>query len=196
MVSRMNLSESGWFLLFICDSKNYIYTLNVHCVKPAVKKKKSVRFGTPLSPEVFDKTLPPSTPLRKGGTPAQTPTPGGGLKLRSALKTPQTSDSNGPGADPCSPSMMGASPPLVRLGRKSEAADGEEEEVVDWLLAFSLPALQISGWIQCGRRLCWFFEFFLFECFQIVFPSTQETDSEAPDAGLTSILHPLELQPL
>ncbi|CAG09716.1 unnamed protein product, partial [Tetraodon nigroviridis] len=34
------------------------------------QKKKSVRFGTPLSPEVFDKTLPASTPLRKGGTPA------------------------------------------------------------------------------------------------------------------------------
>lgn len=89
-----------------------------------------MRFGTPLSPEVFDHTLPASTPLRKGATPARAQTPGGGLKLRSALKMPQTSDCDmpEPGGDPCSPSMMGASPPLLRLGRKSEAADGEEEE--------------------------------------------------------------------
>ncbi|XP_053574087.1 cell division cycle-associated protein 2 [Bombina bombina] len=32
-------------------------------------KKKRVTFGKELSPEVFDKTLPPNTPLQRGGTP-------------------------------------------------------------------------------------------------------------------------------
>ncbi|KAM4675162.1 cell division cycle-associated protein 2 [Discoglossus pictus] len=43
-------------------------------------KRKRVTFGRELSPEVFDKTLPPNTPLRRGGTPynhrsADRPTP-------------------------------------------------------------------------------------------------------------------------
>lgn len=95
--------------------------------KPAVKKK-SVRFGGPLSPEVFDKTMPPSTPLRKGATPAQTPTPGGGSALRSALKTPQMCDSDVSNAspEPCSPFMFGRS-----LLLETNAADSEEEAKVD-----------------------------------------------------------------
>ncbi|KAJ3604416.1 hypothetical protein NHX12_029157 [Muraenolepis orangiensis] len=54
-------------------------------------KKKRVRFGGPLSPELFDKSLPPSTPLQKGRTPGhpQTPSLGLGSGLRSLLKTPQ-----------------------------------------------------------------------------------------------------------
>ncbi|XP_029685891.1 cell division cycle-associated protein 2 isoform X8 [Takifugu rubripes] len=99
-------------------------------VKPPVKKK-SVHFGSPLSPEVFDKTMPPSTPLRKGATPAQALTPGGSAMLRSALKTPQMSDSDVSHAspDPCSPFMLGASPLLEASGThmQSAAADGEEE---------------------------------------------------------------------
>ncbi|XP_056889648.1 cell division cycle-associated protein 2 isoform X10 [Takifugu flavidus] len=99
-------------------------------VKPPVKKK-SVHFGSPLSPEVFDKTMPPSTPLRKGATPAQALTPGGGATLRSALKTPQMSDSDVSHAspDPCSPFMLGASPLLEasETHMQSAAADGEEE---------------------------------------------------------------------
>ncbi|XP_068130825.1 LOW QUALITY PROTEIN: cell division cycle-associated protein 2 [Hyperolius riggenbachi] len=35
----------------------------------SVKKKKRVTFGRDLSPELFDKTLPANTPLRKGSTP-------------------------------------------------------------------------------------------------------------------------------
>ncbi|TKS77962.1 Cell division cycle-associated protein 2 [Collichthys lucidus] len=84
--------------------------------KSTVKiKKKSVRFGGPLSPEFFDKNLPPSTPLQKGGTPARAPTPGGSLKLRSLLKTPQRSESQTPQTQPdlCSPSAFGASPTLT-----------------------------------------------------------------------------------
>ncbi|XP_029685890.1 cell division cycle-associated protein 2 isoform X7 [Takifugu rubripes] len=100
-------------------------------VKPPAVKKKSVHFGSPLSPEVFDKTMPPSTPLRKGATPAQALTPGGSAMLRSALKTPQMSDSDVSHAspDPCSPFMLGASPLLEASGThmQSAAADGEEE---------------------------------------------------------------------
>ncbi|KAG8011696.1 Cell division cycle-associated protein 2, partial [Nibea albiflora] len=84
--------------------------------KSTVKiKKKSVRFGGPLSPEFFDKNLPPSTPLQKGGTPARAPTPGGSLKLRSLLKTPQRSESQTPQTQPdlCSPTVFGASPTLA-----------------------------------------------------------------------------------
>lgn len=33
--------------------------------------RKRISFGPTLSPELFDKTLPPSTPLRKGTTPAR-----------------------------------------------------------------------------------------------------------------------------
>ncbi|KAL0979210.1 hypothetical protein UPYG_G00182180 [Umbra pygmaea] len=72
-------------------------------------KKKQVRFGVLLPPELFDKSLPPSTPLRKGGTPARVLTPNS--QLRSLLKTPQRT----PLAQPqfCSPSLYGASPKLT-----------------------------------------------------------------------------------
>ncbi|KFO71598.1 Cell division cycle-associated protein 2, partial [Cuculus canorus] len=33
------------------------------------KPKKRVTFGEVLSPEIFDQTLPASTPLHKGATP-------------------------------------------------------------------------------------------------------------------------------
>uniref|UniRef100_A0A8B9TRQ9 PP1-binding domain-containing protein n=1 Tax=Anas platyrhynchos TaxID=8839 RepID=A0A8B9TRQ9_ANAPL len=36
-------------------------------------KKKKVTFGEDLSPEIFDKTLPANTPLRKGATPGRHP---------------------------------------------------------------------------------------------------------------------------
>uniref|UniRef100_A0A668ARS0 PP1-binding domain-containing protein n=1 Tax=Myripristis murdjan TaxID=586833 RepID=A0A668ARS0_9TELE len=96
-----------------------------------LKKKKQVRFGGPLSPEFFDKNLPPSTPLQKGSTPARAPTPGEGFQLRSVLKTPQMSE-------PCpslaqlnlsSPSVFGASPTLAmpRSGRKQ--AVGEDARI-------------------------------------------------------------------
>ncbi|XP_029959822.1 cell division cycle-associated protein 2 isoform X1 [Salarias fasciatus] len=74
-------------------------------------RRKKVRFGAPLSPEVFDKNLPPDTPLRKGSTPARPATPGGSLQLRSALKTPQRSASRTPQSQPSLGSPdFGASP--------------------------------------------------------------------------------------
>lgn len=102
--------------------------------KSTVKsKKKSVRFGGPLSPEFFDKNLPPSTPLHKGGTPARAPTPGGSLKLRSVLKTPQRSDSQTPQAQPDlgSPSVFGASPILKVLRTCRMQSMGEDSEEKD-----------------------------------------------------------------
>ncbi|XP_040202041.1 cell division cycle-associated protein 2 isoform X2 [Rana temporaria] len=44
-------------------------TLFKKTVNDSVKKKKSVTFGKQLSPELFDKSLPANTPLRKGSTP-------------------------------------------------------------------------------------------------------------------------------
>lgn len=104
--------------------------------KPTVgNKKKSVRFGGPLSPEFFDKNLPPSTPLQKGGTPARAPTPGGNLNLRSVLKTPQRSDMETTQAQPdlSSPTVFGASPTLkmpqnhrmIPVGEDSEETEGK-----------------------------------------------------------------------
>lgn len=95
-------------------------------------KKKSVRFGGPLSPEFFDKDLPPSTPLQKGGTPARAPTPGGSVKMRSVLKTPQRSQSQRPQSQPdlSSPTVFGASPTLKmpRIGRMQPVGEDSEEK--------------------------------------------------------------------
>ncbi|XP_017270027.1 cell division cycle-associated protein 2 isoform X3 [Kryptolebias marmoratus] len=94
----------------------------------AAKKKKQVRFGGPLSPEFFDKNLPPSTPLQKGGTPARAPTPGGSFQPRSALKTPQRREADAPQCEPerYSPAVFGASPTFA-VSRKHRrlSEDGE-----------------------------------------------------------------------
>lgn len=50
-------------------SENGNNTLFKKTVNDSVKKKKSVTFGKELSPELFDKSLPANTPLRKGSTP-------------------------------------------------------------------------------------------------------------------------------
>ncbi len=78
-------------------------------VVSSVCMKKRVRFGAPLSPEFFDKTLPPSTPLQRGGTP-KCPPSSTGPKL-SLLKTPQPDPL--PQPDFRSPQSNGASPVLV-----------------------------------------------------------------------------------
>lgn len=95
------------------------------------KKKKRVHFGGPLSPEFFDKNLPPSTPLQKGATPARTPTPGASLQLRSVLKTPQRSESQTPQAqsDLSSPTVFGASPTLAMpRNRRTQSVEKNNEE--------------------------------------------------------------------
>ncbi|KAM3610825.1 uncharacterized protein V6R79_009298 [Siganus canaliculatus] len=101
-------------------------------------KKKSVRFGVPLSPEFFDKNLPPSTPLQKGGTPARAPTPGGSLQLRSLLKTPQRNESQTAPAQPSlgSPTGFGASPTLAIPRSRRMQSVGEDSEDMDGKIVF------------------------------------------------------------
>lgn len=96
-------------------------------------KKKTVRFGAPLSPEFFDKNLPPSTPLQRGGTPARAATPGGGLQPRSVLKTPQRSESKTAQAHPnfSSPTAFGASPTLVMPHNHRMLSVGEDSDEKD-----------------------------------------------------------------
>uniref|UniRef100_A0A8C9ZHM9 PP1-binding domain-containing protein n=1 Tax=Sander lucioperca TaxID=283035 RepID=A0A8C9ZHM9_SANLU len=97
------------------------------------KAKKRVRFGGPLSPEFFDKNLPPSTPLQKGGTPGRAPTPGGSLQPRPVLKTPQRSESQTPQAqpDPSTPLGFGASPTLAMPRNRRMPSVGEDGEEKD-----------------------------------------------------------------
>ncbi|XP_078106192.1 cell division cycle-associated protein 2 isoform X1 [Sander vitreus] len=106
------------------------------------KAKKRVHFGGPLSPEFFDKNLPPSTPLQKGGTPGRAPTPGGSLQPRPVLKTPQRSESQTPQAqpDPSSPSGFGASPTLAMPRNRRMPSVGEDGEEKDGEIVF--PAME------------------------------------------------------
>ncbi|NXT93189.1 KI67 protein, partial [Anhinga rufa] len=48
-------------------------------------KRKRVSFGGHLSPELFDKSLPPNSPLKKGASPARLSLPFGNLP-RAVLK--------------------------------------------------------------------------------------------------------------
>lgn len=91
----------------------------------SVSKKKRVRFGAPLSPEFFDKTLPPSTPLQKGATPLRPPSSTG--RKPSLLKTPQRFEPPLPQPDFYSPKDNGASPEFrIPRSRRDEEEDGDE----------------------------------------------------------------------
>ncbi|XP_067459067.1 cell division cycle-associated protein 2 isoform X2 [Thunnus thynnus] len=117
------------------------------------KKKKQVRFGGPLSPEFFDKNLPPSTPLQKGGTPARALTPGGSLKLRSLLKTPQKGEPQTPQAQPdlSSPTVFGASPTLVMPCSYRMQSVGEDSEEKDGKIVFpSMEEIDSAGATDTG----------------------------------------------
>ncbi|XP_042579449.1 cell division cycle-associated protein 2-like isoform X1 [Cyprinus carpio] len=125
------------------DAKNELLSLpmlsnpaDVNVVS-SVHKKKRVRFGTPLSPEFFDKTLPPSTPLQKGGTPRYPPSSTG--PTRSLLKTPRRSDPL-PQPDFSSPRSIGASPVLVtdRHGAGLVFSD----EVFEEIETISFPSME------------------------------------------------------
>ncbi|XP_076007214.1 cell division cycle-associated protein 2 [Genypterus blacodes] len=109
----------------------------------SVVKKKRVRFGGPLSPELFDRNLPPSTPLQRGSTPARAPTPGGALLLLSALKTPQRSERRTPQAqlDLCSPSAFGASPTFA-MPQVCRVREGREEDGAEMCGAITFPSME------------------------------------------------------
>ncbi|GAA47653.1 hypothetical protein CLF_100634 [Clonorchis sinensis] len=55
------------------DSRASMVTENI--IRSAAKRAKGVSFGPALSPEQFDKTLPPSTPVKKGAIPQEAITP-------------------------------------------------------------------------------------------------------------------------
>lgn len=103
------------------------------------KKKKKVHFGGLLSPELFDKNLPPSTPLQKGGTPFRAPTPARGLTLQSVLKKSGRSETPRTCGRPdlsslielsASPSLMLPHRSRVTFEDEGERTDVEEEEEV------------------------------------------------------------------
>lgn len=102
---------------FIFPQSLNIYHLHSDVTDFSPVRKKRVRFGAPLSPEFFDKTLPPSTPLQKGGTPMCPPSSTG--KKRSLLKTPQRFEPPLPQPDFNSPQSNGASPVFVIDRRKT-----------------------------------------------------------------------------
>ncbi|XP_056147055.1 cell division cycle-associated protein 2 isoform X2 [Lampris incognitus] len=101
-------------------------------------KKKRVHFGGPLSPELFDKHLPPSTPLRKGGTPIRAHTPGRDSQLQSLLKTPQRIETQTPIAkfNFSSPVDFGASPPLSIQHNYRVHSVGEDDEEMSEKIPF------------------------------------------------------------
>lgn len=114
-----------------------------------------MRFAGPLSPEFFDKNLPPSTPLRRGGTPARAPTPGGAL--RSALKTPQRSDGTSPAAHPDLDlrAAFGASPVLKmpRNRRMPSVGEDEDAQVRHRAMAPKVTWSPSCGWKKWHRHL-------------------------------------------
>ncbi|NWI65080.1 KI67 protein, partial [Todus mexicanus] len=57
------------------------------CRQPSGKRKR-VSFGGQLSPELFDKSLPPNSPLKRGATPARLSLPFGNSP-RAVLKNTQ-----------------------------------------------------------------------------------------------------------
>ncbi|XP_048044874.1 cell division cycle-associated protein 2 isoform X3 [Megalobrama amblycephala] len=130
------------------DAKNELLSLPMLSkpdVKPAdenmgsaIHKKKRVRFGAPLSPEFFDKTLPPSTPLQKGGTPMCLPSSTG--PKRSLLKTPQRCEAPLPQPDFNSPQNNGASPVLV-IDRHSSGLL-YSDEVFEEIKKISFPSME------------------------------------------------------
>ncbi|KAJ8264471.1 hypothetical protein GJAV_G00149550 [Gymnothorax javanicus] len=112
-------------------------------------KKKRVSFGGQLSPELFDKRLPPDSPLRKGGTPGRRSlsflrrsllrrSSTGGLieQLQFELsspksKTPQSSP--GRKASPKSASPAKRSPKAKNPSPKAKSSSGRKSEVLSSL---------------------------------------------------------------
>ncbi|XP_043568540.1 proliferation marker protein Ki-67-like [Chiloscyllium plagiosum] len=67
--------ESSSFPGAILHSSKKRRSANEENVYAPIFKRKRVSFGANLSPELFDKRMPPSSPLRKGGTPTRVSTP-------------------------------------------------------------------------------------------------------------------------
>ncbi|KAM8886613.1 cell division cycle-associated protein 2 isoform 2-T2 [Spinachia spinachia] len=122
------------------------------------KKKKSVRFGAPLSPEFFDKHLPSSTPLQKGGTPGRAATPRGSFLPRSALKTPQRSEPRTTTATQAqldlSDLAVFASPTLAIPRTRSVASAGEDGEGSEGERTIVFPVMEEIHSAETGDTEC------------------------------------------
>ncbi|GCC22337.1 hypothetical protein chiPu_0000725 [Chiloscyllium punctatum] len=70
-ISKESSSSPGAIL----HSSKKRRSANEENVYAPIFKRKRVSFGANLSPELFDKRMPPSSPLRKGGTPTRVSTP-------------------------------------------------------------------------------------------------------------------------
>ncbi|XP_077118229.1 cell division cycle-associated protein 2 isoform X2 [Ranitomeya variabilis] len=66
---RVGLREEDATLFSLPKISDDEETTDVDKSEDSMKKKKRVTFGKELSPEIFDKTLPANTPLRRGSTP-------------------------------------------------------------------------------------------------------------------------------
>ncbi|XP_072413696.1 proliferation marker protein Ki-67 [Chiloscyllium punctatum] len=70
-ISKESSSSPGAIL----HSSKKRRSANEENVYAPIFKRKRVSFGANLSPELFDKRMPPSSPLQKGGTPTRVSTP-------------------------------------------------------------------------------------------------------------------------
>ncbi|CAN0420626.1 unnamed protein product [Lampetra planeri] len=97
------------------------------------RKGRVVSFGIQLSPELFDKTLPPSTPLRRGASPVRTPrarvsTPACGViqlsstKMATSTRTPVRVSGRFSVSVVETPSPV----PTLRQNRDNDRGDGDD----------------------------------------------------------------------
>ncbi|XP_069623126.1 cell division cycle-associated protein 2 isoform X2 [Ranitomeya imitator] len=66
---RVGLGEEDATLFSLPKISDDEESTDINISEDSMKKKKRVTFGKELSPEIFDKTLPANTPLRRGSTP-------------------------------------------------------------------------------------------------------------------------------
>lgn len=85
-------------------------------IRKSIGSKKRVSFGAVLSPEYFDKTLPPSTPVRRGSSPGRTP-------RRSSIGTVLARK---PIAEEDHEELIDAPPPLLFFDTSNENLLGEK----------------------------------------------------------------------
>ncbi|XP_056427118.1 cell division cycle-associated protein 2 isoform X2 [Hyla sarda] len=66
---RVGFAEESRVLFSLEESSDNEENEHINKAEDSIRKKKKVTFGRELSPELFDKSLPANTPLRRGSTP-------------------------------------------------------------------------------------------------------------------------------